>query len=64
MAAAKTGTDTIAAVSTPPGRGGIGIVRLKRTEATSIAEQLVRLRQPWNLRAPGWPMCWTTWTPK
>jgi tRNA modification GTPase len=46
MAAAKTGTDTIAAVSTPPGRGGIGIVRLSGPEATSIAEQLVRLRQP------------------
>jgi tRNA modification GTPase len=39
-------TDTIAAISTPPGRGGIGIVRLSGPEATSIAAQLVSLRQP------------------
>ncbi|MFY9852331.1 MAG: tRNA uridine-5-carboxymethylaminomethyl(34) synthesis GTPase MnmE, partial [Terracidiphilus sp.] len=38
--------DTIVAVSTPPGRGGIGIVRLSGPEAASIAIQLVRLRQP------------------
>lgn len=38
--------DTIAAISTPPGRGGIGIVRLSGPEATSIAAQLVRMRQP------------------
>ena len=39
-------TDTIAAISTPPGRGGIGIVRLSGPQATSIAAQLVRPRQP------------------
>jgi tRNA modification GTPase len=39
-------TDTIAAISTPPGRGGIGIVRLSGPEAASITAQLVRLRQP------------------
>ena len=38
--------DTIAAVSTPPGRGGIGIVRLSGPLAASIAAQLVRLHQP------------------
>ena len=38
--------DTIAAVSTPPGRGGIGIVRLSGPEAAGIAAQLVSLRQP------------------
>ena len=38
--------DTIAAVSTPPGRGGIGIVRLSGPQAVSIAVQLVSLRQP------------------
>ena len=38
--------DTIVAISTPPGRGGIGIVRLSGPEAASIAVQLVRLRQP------------------
>jgi tRNA modification GTPase len=39
-------TDTIAAISTPPGRGGIGIVRLSGPEACSIAVQLVSLRHP------------------
>ena len=38
--------ETIAAISTPPGRGGIGIVRLSGDEAVSIAGQLVRLRGP------------------
>jgi tRNA modification GTPase len=46
--AETTGTvsDTIAAISTPPGRGGIGIVRLSGPNAAVIAEQLVCLRQP------------------
>jgi tRNA modification GTPase len=39
-------TETIVAISTPPGRGGIGIVRLSGPEAASIAAQLVSLRQP------------------
>ena len=39
-------TDTIAAISTPPGRGGIGIVRLSGPLAKTIGERLVRLRQP------------------
>jgi tRNA modification GTPase len=38
--------DTIAAISTPPGRGGIGIVRLSGPLSASIAAQLVSLRQP------------------
>jgi tRNA modification GTPase len=38
--------DTIAAISTPSGRGGIGIVRLSGPQAASIGSQLVRLRQP------------------
>ncbi len=42
----STNPDTIAAVSTPPGRGGIGIVRLSGPLAASIAAQLVRLRHP------------------
>jgi tRNA modification GTPase len=46
MAGSEIITDTIAAVSTPPGRGGIGIVRLSGPQATLIAVQLVRLRQP------------------
>jgi tRNA modification GTPase len=46
MAELKSHTDTIAAISTPLGRGGIGIVRLSGPEAASIAAQLVILRQP------------------
>jgi tRNA modification GTPase len=46
MVSPDTDTDTIVAISTPPGRGGIGIVRLSGPLAASIAEQLVRLRQP------------------
>ncbi len=42
----ETATDTIAAISTPPGRGGIGIVRLSGPQAASIAAQLVRPHQP------------------
>ena len=38
--------ETIAAISTPPGRGGIGIVRLSGPDAASIALGLVRLRSP------------------
>ena len=38
--------DTIAAISTPPGRGGIGIVRLSGPLTAEIGAQLVRLRQP------------------
>jgi tRNA modification GTPase len=38
--------ETIAAISTPPGRGGIGIVRLSGPLAVSIAQQLVALRSP------------------
>ncbi|SNS33825.1 tRNA modification GTPase trmE [Granulicella rosea] len=36
--------DTIVAISTPPGRGGIGIVRLSGPRAKEIAEPLLRLR--------------------
>jgi tRNA modification GTPase len=42
--------DTIAATSTPPGRGGIGIVRLSGPDAKAIVEGMVRLRRP---LAPG-----------
>src|ERR1039458_9109847 len=46
MPAPATVADTIAAISTPPGRGGIGIVRLSGPQAASIAAQLVRLHHP------------------
>ena len=35
--------DTIVAISTPPGRGGLGVVRLAGPEARSIAAPLLRL---------------------
>jgi len=38
--------DTIVAISTPPGRGGIGIVRLSGPHARAIAEPLLKLRHP------------------
>jgi tRNA modification GTPase len=42
--------DTIAAIATPLGKGGIGIVRLSGTEASSIAEKLFSGRlQPHHL---------------
>jgi tRNA modification GTPase len=37
--------DTIVAIATPPGRGGIGIVRLAGPEAKSIALPMLRLKQ-------------------
>jgi tRNA modification GTPase len=36
--------DTIVAIATPPGRGGIGVIRLAGSEAKSIALPLLRLR--------------------
>ena len=38
--------DTIAAIATPPGRGGIGILRLSGPHALAIATPLLRLRTP------------------
>ncbi len=36
--------DTIVAVATPPGHGGIGVVRLSGTEAIAIAKPMLRLK--------------------
>lgn len=41
-----TKEDTIVAIATPPGRGGIGVVRLSGEQAIEVASQLVR---PLNL---------------
>ena len=38
--------DTIVAISTPPGRGGIGIIRLSGVAARTIAIPLLKLRHP------------------
>ncbi len=35
--------DTIVAIATPPGRGGIGVVRIAGSEAVNIARQMLRL---------------------
>ena len=41
--------DTIAAISTPPGRGGLGIIRLSGSNARPIAESILQFRH-----APDW----------
>ena len=38
--------DTIVAIATPPGRGGIGVVRLAGPEATVIVVPILRLKHP------------------
>jgi tRNA modification GTPase len=38
--------DTIVAIATPPGRGGIGVVRLSGPDAQTIARALVTYRSP------------------
>jgi tRNA modification GTPase len=42
--------DTIVAVSTPPGRSGIGVVRLSGTNAHAITRHILRLRPGIELR--------------
>src|SRR5882762_6739928 len=37
--------DTIVAIATPPGRGGIGVVRLAGPEALAIAHPMLRLNR-------------------
>jgi tRNA modification GTPase len=34
--------DTIVAISTPPGRGGLGVVRISGTEAVAVARKILR----------------------
>ena len=46
MQQSQIGTETIVAVSTPPGRGGIGIVRLSGAAAAAIAAPMLRLKSP------------------
>ncbi|HUL13591.1 MAG TPA: tRNA uridine-5-carboxymethylaminomethyl(34) synthesis GTPase MnmE [Methylococcaceae bacterium] len=42
--------DTIVAVATPPGRGGIGVVRLSGDRSRSIAGRVLRFSQPHDWR--------------
>jgi tRNA modification GTPase len=44
--ASSRGADTIAAVATAPGRGGIGVVRVSGTRLLDFAEALTGLRPP------------------
>ena len=39
-------TDTIVAIATPPGRGGIGVVRISGPEAHRVAGALIDRAQP------------------
>ena len=39
-------SDTIVAIATPPGRGGIGVVRLSGADAHGIARQLIAHHAP------------------
>ena len=45
--------DTIAAISTPAGRGGLGVVRISGGAAREIAGRILRFRQP---------PAWESWT--
>ncbi len=38
--------DTIVAISTPPGRGGIGVVRISGPEAKAIACKILKIKSP------------------
>jgi tRNA modification GTPase len=46
MPMSESVVETIVAISTPPGRGGIGIVRLSGPEALTIAERLLTVGRP------------------
>ncbi len=39
-------TDTIVAISTPPGRGGLGVVRISGKDSRRIASEILRFRRP------------------
>lgn len=46
--------DTIAAISTPPGRGGLGVLRLSGPDARAVAERILRFPRgprwrPWSV---------------
>jgi tRNA modification GTPase len=45
-------SDTIVAISTPLGRGGLGVVRISGAQARFIAEALLRFHHP---------VCWQPW---
>ena len=52
--------DTIAAISTPPGRGGIGIVRLSGPRLLRLPPSSFACASRWNTHGPASPMCSTS----
>lgn len=58
--------DTIVAVSTPPGRGGIGVVRISGPSAREIAGSMLgisRDSKSWDWKPRVWkPWVWKPWT--
>ena len=43
--------DTIVAIATPPGQGGVGIVRLSGPQAWEIGQRLFAPQRPWDIRS-------------
>lgn len=39
-------SDTIVAISTPPGRGGLGVIRISGAQARAVAEKILRFSSP------------------
>ena len=52
--------ETIVAIATPPGRGGIGIMRLSGAEATRIAEPVAGCATLWPMHAALVVICSTS----
>jgi tRNA modification GTPase len=50
MPALETSEDTICAIATPAGEGGIGIIRISGPHAVGIASRIVRLRSKQSLQ--------------
>ncbi|MCB9382989.1 MAG: tRNA uridine-5-carboxymethylaminomethyl(34) synthesis GTPase MnmE [Bryobacterales bacterium] len=46
------GDDTIVAISTPPGRGGIGVIRISGPHARTVADALTEGAADWEPRRP------------
>ena len=56
-------SDTIVAIATPPGRGGIGVVRISGADAARIAGDLIGRRKPSSHDTPPSPNAPTiTWS--
>jgi tRNA modification GTPase len=49
---------TIVAISTPPGKGGIGVVRLSGSESRTIAERILKFPQPPKWKSWGAALAW------